>query len=156
MNTKLSGIAIALIATTATAYAADLGGSPRTRAEVRAELEQAYAQGQVGQAKEWVEFNQTASATSREQVRAALDQAQAQPKPSNITGEYVEPAPVASTRTRAEVRAEVEQAYAQGELNQNHEFVDFTNVASTRTRDAVHEEAIRAAKARRQDDYSGS
>ncbi|HJV83917.1 MAG TPA: DUF4148 domain-containing protein [Noviherbaspirillum sp.] len=157
MNTKLSSIAIALIATTASAYASDLTGSPRTRAEVRAELEQAYAQGQVGQAREWVEFNQAASGKSREQVLTELTEAQAQPKPRINTGEYVEPAPVTSTRSRAEVRAEVEQAYAQGELNHNDEVVNFTNLASTRTRDAVREEAIRAARASRQrGDHSGS
>ncbi|WP_136419714.1 DUF4148 domain-containing protein [Herbaspirillum sp. ST 5-3] len=157
MNAKLSSIAIALIATSTTAFAADLAEPSRTRAEVRAELEQAYAQGQVGQTREYVEFNQAAVGKSREQVRAELAEAQAQPKPVINTGEYVEPASFASSKTRAEVRAELDQAYAQGEVGRNTEFVEFTNVASTRSRDAVREEAIRAARAARtQGNQSGS
>ena len=53
MNAKMTTIALAIIATSAAAFAADPAAPGKTRAEVRAELEQAYAQGQPGQAKEY-------------------------------------------------------------------------------------------------------
>ncbi|MGE5650649.1 MAG: DUF4148 domain-containing protein, partial [Bacillota bacterium] len=44
--------------------------SGKTRAEVRAELQQAYAQGELKQRSEYVEFTNVASTRSREEVRA--------------------------------------------------------------------------------------
>lgn len=138
MNTKLTSIAIALIATSASAFAVDASAAGKTRAEVRAELEQAYAQGQLNQNAEFVDYPAAASTKSRQQVRA-----EAQPgTPSVEQGRT-------SGKTRAEVRAELEQAYAQGQLNQNAEFVDQPAIASTKSRDEVRDEAVRAAKAAR-------
>jgi phosphate-selective porin len=139
MNTKLTSIAIALIATSATAFAADTSVPGKTRAEVRAELEQAYAQGQLNQNAEFVDYPATVSTKSR-QVRAEAQ------KPSTPSVEQSS----TSGKTRAEVRAELEQAYAQGQLNQNAEFVDQPAIASSKSRDEVRDEAIRAAKAARE------
>lgn len=151
MNAKMTTIALAIIATSAAAFAADPAVPGKTRAEVRAELEQAYAQGQPGQAKEYVEFVNVPGVATREAVRAEL--AQAQPAANT---EYVEPPRIVGGKTRAEVRAELRQAYADGELAaRNTEFVEFTHVASTRSRDEVRAEAARAANAGRAADYSG-
>ncbi len=140
MNTKLTSIAIALIATSATAFAVDTSVPGKTRAEVRAELEQAYAQGQLNQNAEFVDYPATASTKSRQQVLAEAQ------KPSTPSVEQSG----TSGKTRAEVRAELEQAYAQGQLNQNAEFVDQPAIASSKSRDEVRDEAIRAAKAARE------
>lgn len=151
MNAKMTSIALAIIATSAAAFAAEPGAAGKTRAEVRAELEQAYAQGQLGQTKEYVEFVNVPSAKSRAQVREEL----AQMPPSTST-EYVEAPRLVSGKSRAEVRAELQQAYANGELGRNTEYVEFTHIASTKSREEVRDEAIRAAKAgREQVDYSG-
>jgi predicted RNase H-like HicB family nuclease len=139
MNTKLTSIAIALIATSASAFAVDASAAGKTRAEVRAELEQAYAQGQLNQNAEFVDYPAAASTKSRQQVRA---EAQKPGTPSVEQGST-------SGKTRAEVRAELEQAYAQGQLNQNAEFVDQPAIASTKSRDEVRDEAVRAARAAR-------
>lgn len=153
MNAKLSTIAIALIATSAAAFAADDTAPARTRAEVRAELEQAQARGTLAQNSEFVEFTHIPSTKTRAQVRAELERS---PATATAQTEYVEPPRVASGKSRAEVREELEQAYAQGQL-EHQEFVEFTNVASTRSRDDVRAEAIRAAKETRQrGDSSGS
>jgi hypothetical protein len=120
MNIKMTGVALALIATSAAAFAADEFVehtnivSTRTRAEVRAELEQAQSSGQV--------------------VRQT---------------EFIEHAPLAAGKTRTEVRAELDQAYAQGLVGHTPEFVEHTHVVSTRTRDEVRNEAIQAAKGQR-------
>lgn len=146
MNTKMTSIAIALIATSAAAFAADDTLPGKTRAEVRAELAQARTQGSLAQNTEFVEFTNVPSTRTRAQVRAELEQA---PTQAVTQTEYVEPPRVAFGKTRAEVRAELEQAYAQGQSGQS-EFVDFTHVASTRSRDEVRAEAIRAAQEARQ------
>lgn len=143
-NAKVTAIALALIAISANTYA-DSAVAGKTRAEVRAELEQAYAQGELRASPEYVEFTHVPSAKSRAQVRAELGQPQARPSP-----EYVEAPQVSSGKTRAEVRAELEQAYAQGELGRTPEFVEFTHVASSRSRDEVRAEAAQAAKLARQ------
>lgn len=153
MNTKLSTIAIALIATSAAAFAADEPASTKTRDEVRAELVQSRAEGSLPQNTEFVEFKNVPSTRTRAQVRAELEQDKAQ---GVARTEYVEPPRIASGKSRTEVRAELEQAYAKGEL-ERHEFVEFTNVASTRSREEVRAEAIRAAhEARQRGDSSGS
>ncbi|HYD59056.1 MAG TPA: DUF4148 domain-containing protein [Noviherbaspirillum sp.] len=145
MNAKLSSIALALIATSAAAFAAD---QPLTRAEVRAELEQAYARGELNRQAEFVEHLTVAPSKTRTAVRGELDQAVAQGKSGTQQTEFVEHTATAGGKSRAEVRAELEQAYARGEVGQQSEFVEHTQVATSKTRDEVREEAIRAAKAR--------
>ena len=66
MNVRLSSVAIALIAVSASAFAAEPG---LTRAEVRAELEQAYARGELYRQSEYVEHINVASSKSREEVQ---------------------------------------------------------------------------------------
>lgn len=157
MNIKMTSVALALIATSAAAWGADLSESGRTRAEVRAELEKAYADGQLGRQSEFVEFVGTPSATPRAVVRAEQERALASRPHPDGTAEFVEHAPVASGKTRAEVRAEVEQAYADGTLGNTPEFVEYNRLASGTSREPVREEAIRAAKTpRAQDLQSGS
>jgi len=146
MTMKLPSIAIALIATSAAAFAADESASVKTRAEVRTEVSQARAEGNLPQQTEFIEFANIPSTKTRAQVRAEL----AQEKPRSIARtEYVEPPRVASGKSRAEVRAELEPAYAPGEMAPP-EFVEYTRVASTRSRDEVRAEAIRAAQESRQ------
>jgi hypothetical protein len=122
MNIKMTSIALALIATSAAAFAAEEYveytnvPSTRTRAEVRAELEQ-----------------------SRNPIHAATQQ------------EFVEHQPVATGKTRAEVRAELDSAYAQGELGRTPEYVEHTHIASTKSREEVRNEAIQAARGGRGD-----
>jgi len=122
-TTKLTAIAIALIAASSSAVANDALG-------------QTYAQNQ-----EFVEFINIPSTQSRAQVRAALDQTQPGSNP-----EYVEAPRIVSGKSQAEVRAELNRAYAQGQLGQNQEFVEFLNVVSSKSREQVREEAIQAAK----------
>lgn len=156
MNSKLSTIAIALIATSAAAFAADVPETGKTRAEVRAEVEKAYAEGQLGR-PEFIEYAGLVTSTPRAVVRADLERARAAQPVAGSSQEFVEHAPIAAGKTRAEVRAEVEQAYADGTLGNSPEFVEHTRIASGKSRDAVREEAIRAAKARRTPvDQSGS
>ncbi len=81
--------------------------STKTRAEVKADLAQAYAQGQLAGNNEYVEFTKVASFAPRSLVRASVTAAQGA---VGSSPEYVEFANVASTRTRAEVRNEVLQA----------------------------------------------
>ena len=145
MNAKLTSVALALIATSAAAFGADISTTGKTRAEVRAEVEQAYAQGQLGHQPEFVEHVRITSTTPRAVIRAELDKAQAQQQPARGVSEFVEHTNIASGKTRAEVRAEIEQAYAQGQLNHEPEFVEHVHVASTKSRDEVREEAIRSA-----------
>ncbi|GAB3551444.1 hypothetical protein GCM10027343_35660 [Noviherbaspirillum agri] len=78
--------------------------STKSRAEVKAELAHAYAQGEIARNAEYVEFNKVASTKPRAQVRAEL----ASDTVRNT--EWVEHTNVASTKTRAEVRNEVLQA----------------------------------------------
>lgn len=119
MNIKMTAVALAIIATSTAAFAADdfvdytNVPSARTRAEVRAELDQPFARN-AAQSPEFVEFKQAAGG-----------------------------------KTRAEVRAELDAAYAQGLTGRQSEFVEFTQVASTRTREEVRDEAIQAARASR-------
>lgn len=73
----------ALAATTSGAFAADHTeyadfshvATSKTRAEVRAELEQAYAQGQLNKNTEYSDFSQFASTRSRDDVRKEAMQA---------------------------------------------------------------------------------
>lgn len=144
MNIRMTSIALAMIATSAAAWGADLSEPARTRAEVRAELEKAYADGQLGRQSEFVEFVGTPGATPRAVVRAEQARAVAARPHADGTSEFVEHTPVVSGKTRAEVRAEVEQAYADGSLGNTPEFVEYNQLASGKSRD----EAIRAAKTR--------
>jgi len=132
MNVKLSSIALALIATSASAFAADSNFDGRN---------------------EFVEHASIAPATSRAAVRAELDRAVAQGNAATQSVEFVEYAGVTRGKTRAEVRAELEEAYAHGGRS---EFVEHTNVASGKSRDEVRAEAIRAAESARPTAYSGS
>lgn len=84
MNAKKLIAAVAMIAATGSVFAADNAEFVeftnvqlvKTRAEVRAELEQAYAQGAaVGHNSEFVEFTHVASVKSRDEVRKEAIQA---------------------------------------------------------------------------------
>lgn len=111
-NIKMTSVALALIATSAAAFAADEFVehtnivSTKTRAEVRAELDQARM---ANRPTEFVEHTQTASGKTRAEVRAELEQAYAQGE-LNHNQEFVEHTHIASTRTRDEVRNEAIQA----------------------------------------------
>jgi len=82
MNAKQLIAAVAVLAT-GSAFAADNGAyvdhsnaaSTKTRAEVRAELENAYADGQLGHRSEFVEHIRIASSKSRDVVRTEALQA---------------------------------------------------------------------------------
>lgn len=149
MNAKLSSVAIALIATSAAAFGADLSIPSRSRDDVRAELEQAYASGELARRTEYVEHTGTPSGVSRAAVKA--EQARtAAARPADGTAEFVEHTHVTGGKTRAEVRAELEQAYADGTLHGEPEYVEHVNVASGKSRDQAGQEAIRAAKAKRE------
>lgn len=154
MNTKLTSVALVLIATSAAAFGADLSGAGKTRAEVRAELDQAYAQGTLNH-QEFVEHAGIAPVVPRAEVRAELERAHAQGKAGANVPEYVEHTNVATGKTRAQVREELAQAYADGSLGQRSEFVEHLNVASEKSREQGREEAIRAARAARAKDMSG-
>ncbi|WP_194722920.1 DUF4148 domain-containing protein [Noviherbaspirillum malthae] len=119
MNIKMTTVALAIIATSSAAFAAD----------------------------DFVDYTNVPSARTRAEVRAELDQPFAR-SPAQ-SPEFVEVTQVAGGKTRAEVRAELDAAYAQGLVGQQSEFVEFTRVASTRTRDEVREEALQQAKAGR-------
>ena len=77
MNAKKLIAAVAMIAATGSVFAADnvefvefAKVQPvKTRAEVRVELEQAYAQGTLGHNSEFTEFTSVASTKSRAEVR---------------------------------------------------------------------------------------
>ncbi|HEX7650266.1 MAG TPA: DUF4148 domain-containing protein [Noviherbaspirillum sp.] len=83
MNAKKLIAAVAMIAAAGSVFAADntefvefTHVQPvKTRAEVRAELQQAYAQGTLGHNSEFVEFTHVASAKSRDEVRKEAIQA---------------------------------------------------------------------------------
>lgn len=83
MKTKQFIAAVAIFAATGVVFAADnteyvdFGKvkAVKTRAEVRAELQQAYAEGKVGQYSEFVEFTKVASTRSRDEVRKEAIQA---------------------------------------------------------------------------------
>jgi len=83
MNAKLLIAAVAMSFSTGAAFAAEnteyveFGKvkSGKTRAEVRAELQQAYADGKVGQYSEFVEQTQIASSKTRDEVRQEAAQA---------------------------------------------------------------------------------
>jgi hypothetical protein len=83
MNAKQTIAAIAVFAATGSAFAADNGAyvdhsnvvSTKTRADVRAELELAYANGQLGHNSEFVEHTRIASSRSRDAVRTEAMQA---------------------------------------------------------------------------------
>lgn len=112
MNIKMTSVALALIATSAAAFAAEEFVehtnvvSTRTRAEVRAELDQSRVQVQPA---EFVEHMRVASGKTRAEVRAELEQAYAQGQLGHHP-EFVEHTQVASSRTRDEVRKEALQA----------------------------------------------
>ncbi|OWW21236.1 DUF4148 domain-containing protein [Noviherbaspirillum denitrificans] len=145
MNTKLASIALAIIATSASAYAAD---QDNTRAQVRAELEQAYARGELNRQPEFVEHLHVVASKTRTAVRAELDKAVVQGQSGTQSAEFTEYAGATAGKTRAEVQAELEQAYARGEVGQQEEFVEHVRIAGSKSRDEVRDEAIRAAKAR--------
>jgi len=120
MNIKMTSVALALIATSAAAFAAD----------------------------EFVEHTNFTSSRTRAQVQAELNDTLAQNQGA-MRQEFVEHQPLVAGKTRAEVRAELEAAYAQGALTHAPEFVEHAYAASTRSREEVRNEAIQAAKAGR-------
>ena len=83
MNAKQLIAAVAVFAAAGSAFAADNGAyvdhsnavSTKTRAEVRAELESAYAAGQLGHNNEFVEHTRIASTRTRDAVRTEAVQA---------------------------------------------------------------------------------
>lgn len=83
MNAKQLIAAVAMFAAAGATFAGETAEyvdytkvkSTKTRAEVRAELEQAYAEGKVGQYAEFVEHTQVASTKSRDDVRKEAVQA---------------------------------------------------------------------------------
>lgn len=120
MNTKTILAAVALFAAAGSTFAQGNSEfdefsnfvSTRTRAEVKAELAQANALGQVAHAPEFVEYTRvalTTPAAPRAQARGAqkttYDQALLSREP-----EFVEHVNLASGKTRAEVREEMQQA----------------------------------------------
>ncbi|RJG04799.1 DUF4148 domain-containing protein [Noviherbaspirillum cavernae] len=118
MNTKQIVAAVAVLFAAGSALAANDAyvdhsdfTSTRSRAEVRAELDQAYRQGQVAalQNTELVAQPKLASGKSRADVRAELDRAYKSDELAR-TGGYVEYPQVASIRTREDVRQEALQA----------------------------------------------
>lgn len=153
MNIKLSSIAIALIATTASAFAAE---PTLTRAQVRADVEQAYARGELNRQNEFVEHTGSLRATPRTAIQADRDRAFAQGGTATQSREFVEHGNIAGGKSRTEVRAELEQAYAHGQVGNQSEFVEHTQVATGKSRDAVRDDAIRAAEATRNARNSGS
>jgi hypothetical protein len=106
MNTKLSSIALALIATSASAFAAD---PTLTRAQVRAEVEQAYARGELNRQSEFVEHAGTSTGKSRAAVRAEFQQAYAHGQVGNQS-EFVEHASIAAGKSGDEAREEAIRA----------------------------------------------
>ncbi|MEC4718893.1 DUF4148 domain-containing protein [Noviherbaspirillum sp. CPCC 100848] len=119
MNIKMTAVALAIIATSSAAFAAD----------------------------DFVDYTNVPSAKTRAEVRAELNQPSV--RTAAQSPEFVEVTPIAGGKTRAEVRAELDSAHAQGLAGRQSEFVEFTQVASTRTREEVREEALQAAKASR-------
>jgi hypothetical protein len=83
MNAKQLIAAVAMLVSTSAVFAGDTteyvefgkAKSTKTRAEVRAELQQAYAEGKVGQYAEFVEQTQIASSKTRDEVRQEAVQA---------------------------------------------------------------------------------
>lgn len=92
MNAKKLIAAVAMIAATGSVFAADntefvefTNVQPvKTRAEVRTELEQAYAQGTLGHDSQYVEFTHVASTKSRDEVRTEAMQAARSSKAGDI------------------------------------------------------------------------
>ncbi|WP_151632014.1 DUF4148 domain-containing protein [Noviherbaspirillum aerium] len=119
MNIKMTAVALAIIATSTVAFAAD----------------------------DFVDYTNVPSSSTRAEVRAELNNPAA--RSAMQSAEFVEFTQVAGGKTRAEVRAELDSAYAQGLAGRQSEFVEFTQVASTRTREDVRNEAVQAAKASR-------
>jgi hypothetical protein len=119
MNIKMTSVALAIIATSVTAFAAD----------------------------DFVDYTNVPSAKTRAEVQVELNNPLARTPAQSP--EFVEHTRVASGKTRAEVRAELDTAYAQGLVGRQSEFVEFTQVASSRTREEVRNEAVQAAKANR-------
>lgn len=125
----------------------------KTRAEVRAELERAYAAGEyanivVPEAAGIVNvaYDKTGAKTSAEPKRDLAART-----PHIVVPEAAEIGTTPSTLTRAEVRAELERSYAAGQyaaIVVPEAAEHYTTVASVRTRDEVRREAIQAAKSK--------
>lgn len=83
MNAKQLMAAVAMIAAAGAAVASENAEyvdfsnvtSTKTRAEVRAELQEASAEGKVGQYSEFVEYTRVASTKTRDEVRKEAVQA---------------------------------------------------------------------------------
>lgn len=109
MNAKMTSVALAIIATSAAAFAAEPDQAGKTRAEVRAEL----AQTPAAASTEYVEAPRLVSGKSRAEVRAELQQAYANGELRRNT-EYVEFTHVATSKSRDEVRDEAIRAAKAG------------------------------------------
>jgi hypothetical protein len=128
------------------AHSADNSGAPLTRAQVRAELAQAYADGTLGR-PEFVDYSAYASRNIRTDARAEVSRPETGlVRQHAAQSEFVDHHAQRDGRSRAEVRAELEQAYAAGELNHQPEYVEHVRLASTRSRNEVRQEAVQIVK----------
>ncbi|KRB66365.1 DUF4148 domain-containing protein [Noviherbaspirillum sp. Root189] len=136
MNTKTIFAAVALFAAAGSTFAQ---GNPefdefsnfvstRTRTEVKAELAQANAQGQITHAPEFVEYTRVALASSA--------------APAASTASTALPTPAAP---RAQARVAQKTSYDEVILSRRPEFVEHVNPASGKTRAEVREEMQQAA-----------
>ena len=131
MNAKNLIIAASLFTAAGAAMADGL-----SRADVRGELERAYAAGNyvrpvVAEAADQGVPVSTAAVAARKEAAPAAPVAKAE-----------------AGKTRAEVRAELEREYLAGNYTRPTvlEAIEYPQTASTRTRDEVRAEAIQAAK----------
>lgn len=129
-----------------TAHSADNSGAPLTRAQVRAQLAQAYAEGTLGR-PEFVDHTVVAPKKFSTEIRPAATRSETAPVRQHVSqSEFVEHSVQRDGKSRAEVRAELEQAYAAGELNHLPDYVEHVRLASTRSRDEVRQEAVQVVK----------
>ena len=130
MNTKTILAVVALFAAAGSTFAQGNSEfdefsnfvSTRTRAEVKAELAQANAQGQIAHAPEFVEYTRVA-----------------------LTPTTTPSASATPTAPRAQARVAKKTTYDNALLSREPEFVEHVNLASGKTRAEVREEMQQAA-----------
>lgn len=130
---------------------AGTSGSRATRQEVRAELERAYARGELGTQRngEFVERPDFTGSKSSAQVNSELRQAFAQGNLGALrNGEFVASPAFEGSKSRTQVNAALGQAFERGNLGtqRNGEFTQFPVLASSAPHVEAGEEAIRAAQ----------
>lgn len=133
-------------------FSAGTSDSGATRQQVRAELERAYARGELGTQRngEFVELPIVTSSKSRAQVDAELRQAFTQGDlGTQRNGEFVERPDFVASKSRSQVNAELGQAFARGNLGtqRNGEFVQFPALASSTLHEETREGVISTAGA---------